>query len=201
MGQIIYNQRVARGVLEVTTPLQWRHNGSVGVSNHQPLDCLLSRLFRRGSKKTPKLCVTGLCSGNSPVTGEFPAQMASNAENVSIRWRHHTNLTHWGRMAHISVIELGHHWLCNGLSSSRSQGITWTNNDLWWPRATLLVLTGLRNVTHCIILYRLTLSWIDTINPRNTCLWLLATPVAVGLHTIIEEYYLCAKREMEIHIH
>ena len=27
--------------------------------------------------------------GNSPVTGEFPAQMATNAENVSIWWRHH----------------------------------------------------------------------------------------------------------------
>ena len=27
--------------------------------------------------------------GNSPLTGEFPAQMASNAENVSIWWRHH----------------------------------------------------------------------------------------------------------------
>ena len=30
-----------------------------------------------------------ICAGNSPVTGEFPAQMASNAENVSIWWRHH----------------------------------------------------------------------------------------------------------------
>ena len=27
--------------------------------------------------------------GNSPVNGEFPAQMASNADNVSISWRHH----------------------------------------------------------------------------------------------------------------
>ena len=27
--------------------------------------------------------------GNSPGTGEFLAQMASNAENVSIWWRHH----------------------------------------------------------------------------------------------------------------
>ena len=44
---------------------------------------------RRRSKKTPKLRVTGLCAGNSPVTGEFRAQMASNAENVSIWWRHH----------------------------------------------------------------------------------------------------------------
>ena len=26
-----------------------------------------------------------------PVTGEFPAQRASNAENVSIWWRHHEN--------------------------------------------------------------------------------------------------------------
>ena len=28
-------------------------------------------------------------AGNSPGTGELPAQMASNAENVSIWWRHH----------------------------------------------------------------------------------------------------------------
>ena len=51
---------------------------------------LLNRLFERKSKKTSKLRVTGLCAGNSPRgTGEFPAQMASNAENVSIWWRHH----------------------------------------------------------------------------------------------------------------
>ena len=37
-----------------------------------------------GSKKTSKLRVTGLCVGNSPVTGKFPTQMASNAEKVSI---------------------------------------------------------------------------------------------------------------------
>ena len=55
--------------------LQWRHNGRDGVSNHQPHHCLLKRLFRRRSKKTSKLRVTGLCAGNSPVTGEFPTQM------------------------------------------------------------------------------------------------------------------------------
>ena len=42
-----------------------------------------------GVDKTLKLRVTGLCEGNSPVTSEFPAQRASNAENVSIWWRHH----------------------------------------------------------------------------------------------------------------
>ena len=71
------------------TSLQLRHNEPDGVSNHQPRDCLLNRLFRRRSKKTSKLRVTGLCAGNSPATGEFPAQRASNAENVSIWWRHH----------------------------------------------------------------------------------------------------------------
>ena len=71
--------------------LRWRHNGRHSVSNHQPHDCLLNRLFRRRSKKTSKLCVTGLCVGNSPGTGEFPAKMASNAENVSIWWRHHAD--------------------------------------------------------------------------------------------------------------
>ena len=69
--------------------LHWRHNGRDGVSNHQPHHCLLNCLFRYRSQKTLKLCVTGLWAENSPQTGEFPAQMASNAENVSIWWRHH----------------------------------------------------------------------------------------------------------------
>ena len=63
----------------------WRHNEWDGVSNHH---CLLNRLFRCKSKKISKLRITGLCVENSPVTGEFPAQKASNAENVSI-WCHH----------------------------------------------------------------------------------------------------------------
>ena len=74
--------------------LWWRHNGHDGVSNHQSRHCLLSRLFGCRSKKTSKLCVTGLCAGNSPETGEFPAQMASNAENGPIWWRHHVIQRH-----------------------------------------------------------------------------------------------------------
>ena len=67
---------------------QRRHSGCDSVSNHHPHDCLLNRLFRRRSKKTLKLRVTGLCV---PGTGEFPAQMASNPENVYIWWRHHVH--------------------------------------------------------------------------------------------------------------
>ena len=72
--------------------LHWRHNGHNIFSNRQPHDCLLNRLFRRRSKKISKLRITGLCVGHSPETGEFPAQMASNAENVSIWWRHHVSI-------------------------------------------------------------------------------------------------------------
>ena len=46
--------------------LHWRHNDHDGVSNHQPFGCFLNRLFRRRSKKTSKLRVTGLCEKNSP---------------------------------------------------------------------------------------------------------------------------------------
>ena len=69
--------------------LQWCHNECDGVSNHQPHDCLLNQFFGLRWKKTSKLPVTGFCAGNSPVTGEFPAQRASDAENVSIWWHHH----------------------------------------------------------------------------------------------------------------
>ena len=60
--------------------LLWRHNERDGVWNYRRLDCLPNRLFRRRSKKTSKLRATAFCEGNSPVTGEFPAQRASNAE-------------------------------------------------------------------------------------------------------------------------
>ena len=80
----------------------------VVVSLHIPWaprhDCLLKRLFRRRSKETSKLRVTGLCAGNTPVTGEFPAQRASNAENVSIWWRHHTIINK--NFAHVVTIYL-----------------------------------------------------------------------------------------------
>ena len=80
-------------VIQRDSTLQWRHNGRDSVSNHQPHDCLHNRLSRCRSKKTSKFCVTGPCVW----TGEFPAQMASNAEKVSIWWRHHETrnlLTH-----------------------------------------------------------------------------------------------------------
>ena len=74
----------------VLKTLQWRYNERDGILEHWRLDCLLNRVFRRRSKKTPKLRVTGLCEGHSPVTGELPAKRPSNAETVPIWWRHHS---------------------------------------------------------------------------------------------------------------
>ena len=70
------------------------------VWNHQPHDCFLNRLFRHRSKKASKLRVTGLFAGN------FPAQMASNAENVSIWWRHHEIWQHKPLSFYIQPISL-----------------------------------------------------------------------------------------------
>ena len=71
-----------------TCTLQCRHNGRDGFSHRQPHDYLLNRLYRRRSKKTSKLRVTGLCVGNPvnsphkwPVTRKmFPY------EDVIMRW-------------------------------------------------------------------------------------------------------------------
>ena len=78
----------------VVTSCQAIHNDDVimGVMASQitSLTIVYSTVFfRHRSKKTSKLRVTGHLCGNSPGSGEFPAQMASNAENVSISWHHH----------------------------------------------------------------------------------------------------------------
>ena len=83
------NLPCTRQILLILLALQWRHNEGDGISNHRRFHCLLNCWFRRRSKKTSKPRVTGLCEGNSSVTGEFPAQKGSNAENTSNWWHHH----------------------------------------------------------------------------------------------------------------
>ena len=120
--------------------LRWRHNGRNSVSNHQPHDCLLNRLFRRRSKKTSKLRVTGLCAGNSPGTGEFPAQMASNAENATIGWRHHGEYA----CAWFYIFSLSPSWFCFSTTSWISRRLSTT---VCWPMPVVLV-EGLVTSTH-----------------------------------------------------
>ena len=106
--------------------LQWRCNKRDGISNHRRLDCLLNRLFRPKSKKTSKLRVTDLCEGNSPVTGEFPAQMACNAENVSISWRHHEM-----SLSNIQSFLLHVLWLHVAFTVIKTEMSFWRNFHHW----------------------------------------------------------------------
>ena len=89
MKQVCVTKRFNLGSSKL---LHWCRNERDIISNQRRLDCLLNRLFGCISKKTSKIRVTGLCEGNSPATREFPAQRASNAENVFTWWRHHVSV-------------------------------------------------------------------------------------------------------------
>ena len=90
------------------------------------LTIIYSSVYSRlRSKKTSKLRVTGPCAGISLVTGEFPAQKVSNAENAFIWWHHH---------------EPGHHRFENTFQLIYNQ-INWVKYNtfsvktrwIWWP--------------------------------------------------------------------
>ena len=83
-------------------------------------------------KKTSKLRVTGLCEGNSPGTGEFPAQMASYAENVSIWWRHHDLATF------DQPLLLSHIFGIRGSPNRRHY------LDQWWPSSATYICDATR---------------------------------------------------------
>ena len=82
--------------------LQWRHDEHDVISNPQPHDCLLNRLFRQRSKKTSKLRISGFVWGihqwpvNSPHKGPVTRKMLPfddiNMPNVvrnNWRWEIH----------------------------------------------------------------------------------------------------------------
>ena len=121
------------------TTLQWRHNVRDDLSNYQCLHCLFRRLFRRRSKKTSKLRVTGLCEGNRPETGSFPHKgpvsgkcfqlMTSSCPVhggliLASSWSPESHeccasfpentMIHWCRVTYICYSNLGHHMNVNG---------------------------------------------------------------------------------------
>ena len=120
--------------------LQWRHNGRDGVLNQQPSLTIVYSNVYSGADQRKHQSSASLAFVNSLVTGEFPAQKASNAEDASIWLRYHgfelitcyhkmqlkieknivaSALTHWGRVTHICVSKLT--IIC------RCQVITWNN--------------------------------------------------------------------------
>ena len=98
--------------------LQWRHNESSGVSNHRRRHCLLNRFFRRRSKKSSKLRVTGLCEGNPTVTGicpwqMFPSVIMNNGKSIVVSHLKFARALAWNR--HYQWETKGH----------------WNHGDLW----------------------------------------------------------------------
>ena len=78
--------------------LQWHHNGRDGVSNHQPYDCSLNRLFRRRWKKTSKLRVTGICVG--PVNSQHKRPVTRKIQGGCQLGFAHDEVVTWGRFPH-----------------------------------------------------------------------------------------------------
>ena len=64
--------------------LHWRHNECPGASNHRHFHCLFNHLFRRAHQVKHQSCAL-----LAFMRGIHRWQRASNAENVSIWWRHH----------------------------------------------------------------------------------------------------------------
>ena len=109
----------------VTNTLQWRHNGRDGGSI-TGVSIVCSTVGSGGDQRkhqSSALLVLGV--GNSPVTGEFPAQRASKAENVSIWWRHH------------GILFSGCNTLCmlHGIINLKPQTHSHYCDSCWWHGA------------------------------------------------------------------
>ena len=97
--------KITRGLISHFNDVKWARR-----CLKSPVSRLFTQPFIQAQirEKTSKLRVNGLCAGNSPVTGEFPAQMASNAENVSIWWRHHVIMGFccWGMLCELHDVNV-----------------------------------------------------------------------------------------------
>ena len=105
-------------VLYVLIVWQWFHNERDDVSNHLCLRCLINCWFRHRQKKTLKLRVTGFVRRIHRRLVNSPHKKASNAENVSISWRHHMKNDSNHEVVSLleertSYISIMHFWLCD----------------------------------------------------------------------------------------
>ena len=116
---------VSPGIQWLRCALQWRHNERDGVSNHQSLDCLLKRLFRRRSKKTSELRVTGLCEGNSPV---------NSPHKGPVTWKcFHLMTSSWDAESPTLCQQVGGHLASN----TTMEYCTWFEEKFEWQSRTV----------------------------------------------------------------
>ena len=95
ISSVIGNKHIFKIATQMARTLRWRSIRHGGVSNRQPhLTIVYSTVYSGADQRKHQSSASlAFVRGNSPGTGEFPAQMASNAENISIWWRHHGSMT------------------------------------------------------------------------------------------------------------
>ena len=106
---------ITRAMMVTLSALQWRHNGRDSVSNHQPHDCLLNRLFRRKENiKAPR---------HWPLCGEFTGDRWISRTNGQLRGKcFHLVTSSWG-LLHFST-----HIYCNYLDGSDWLKLSWPDD-------------------------------------------------------------------------
>ena len=116
----ISNHRADYSIQYITATSNDRH----GVSKYRPIDCLFNSLFRL-TTKTSKVRVTVPLWGETSLTGCFPAQKDSEAEDflfddVIMDKRYHDGKCIILRNMHIASQPLNKQWSIEvGMSSSR----------------------------------------------------------------------------------
>ena len=163
---LLFNTAITSRVLYLiqpknrVVPLQWRDNERDGLSNHQPHDCLLNRLFRHRSKKASELLVTGLCAGNSvhfPYKGPVMRKMLP-FDDVTLKKRFYIGLQNqrlWSKMEcffysrirqKAAFFKFGYEYWCTLWSPRRALAHPW--GWILWGQIMPCVLP--QSLCHCI---------------------------------------------------
>ena len=109
--------------------LQWRHNERDGVSNHQPQDCLLNRLFTAHQRKHQSSSSLAW-PVNSPHKKPVTRKMLPFDDVIMITYLS----THWSLATHDCFCELGHQWF---RSSFVARSAPSHYLDKYWPTVTI----------------------------------------------------------------
>ena len=81
---------------------RFSHQNDIKWAARHVNSLLFSSVFRLTSNKTSKPALLVSCEGNPPMTSDFLPQRVSNAESVSISWRHRDQNAH----LHLSSLDI-----------------------------------------------------------------------------------------------
>ena len=107
----------------VRCPLHWRHNERDGVSNHQPDDCLLNRLFKAQIKENIK------APRHWPLWGEFTGdRWISQAEGCEFNTIIYQNKISQAHVSRLMVVKCQY---LNQKAMSQTVSVKWYEKTFW----------------------------------------------------------------------